>query len=133
NLNTKNGSNFVDYVPPAPPAKDPEGGNVAWADVEANKVYFHPNVFFAKTATNPAGMDVKSASWVVVHEMGHLIIGDDSFPTCIDHNKNPPRNNPYSFNSQYYLDGADQCVKNPDSYAHFAYQIIFGKPNVGPY
>jgi hypothetical protein len=132
NLNVKNGSNFIDYVVPAPPAKDPRAKSLAWAKVETKEIYFHPKLFFAQTPANPAGKDVRSASWVVVHELAHLMIGEDSFHTYIE-STTIPVNNSYSSNSQYYRDGPEECVKNPDSYAHFAYQIVFGKPNVGPY
>lgn len=135
-LNTNAGNNFVDYVPPAV-GKDPQAGNLAWAVFQEKKIYFHRSLFCAKTAANSAGKDVKSASWTVIHELGHLVIGTASShlytakTSATD--KAIATENAYSYNSQYYSDSADQCLTNPDAYAHFAYQIRFGKPNIGPY
>src|SRR5262245_3949688 len=130
-MSSKNGTNFVDYVPPPAPAPDPNFKLIAWADIPGQKIIFHPRLFFAATATNPAGKDLRSGSWVVIHELGHLVIGEASLHELIEGTCIP--RNAYSSKPQYYLDDADKCVKNPDCYVHFAYQIVFGAPNVGPY
>jgi putative peptidoglycan binding protein len=131
-LNVKNGSDFVDYIAPILPAKDEHATHLAWAQIDTKRIYFNPKTFFAKTAASSAGKDVRSASWVVVHELAHMVIGKDSVHTYIEGTK-IPLDNSYSSNSQYYFDNADKCVNNADSYAHFAYQLFFGQPNVGPY
>jgi len=102
---------------------------VAQCDLNTKKITFFEMKFFEVAAGVPGGRDRKSASWVTTHEAAHAILGGLS-----SHGPGTgPGDNPYSYHATYYGMNWQQANKNPDAYAHFAYQIAAGKQNFGPW
>lgn len=104
---------------------------IAWWDFGDKIIKCSTTNFRERSAATPNGYDWKSASWVSVHEGAHGVIGEASqhghpgAPGAAD--------NPYSRHPSYYQMSWQQCLTNPDSYAHFAYQTFDGKQNLGPW
>jgi hypothetical protein len=102
---------------------------VAQCDLTTKKITFFEKNFFEVAAGVSGGMDRKSASWVTVHEAAHAVLGGLSL-----HGPGTgPADNPYSYHASYYGMTWQRANKNPDAYAHFAYQIAAGKQNFGPW
>ena len=106
-------------------------GWILWWDFTDKKIYCSPSILKQRSVSTPDGYDPKSASWMTVHEAAHAAIGPASSHTHVD---NPgPADNAYSRSPGYYQMNWQQCLLNPDSYAHFAYHALEGKQNLGPW
>jgi hypothetical protein len=103
--------------------------NIAECDLGTKKIKFFEKNFFEATPGVQGGMDRKSASWVTIHESAHAILLNLS----IHREAAGPGDNPYSYRDGYYGMTWRQAPRNPDAYAHFAYQIAAGKQNFGPW
>jgi hypothetical protein len=103
----------------------------AYAECDINKkvITFYEKNFFEVASGVAGGMDRKSASWVTIHESAHAVLQKASLHGA----GTGPGENPYSHDDSYYGMTWQQATNNPDSYAHFAYQIAAGKQNLGPW
>lgn len=100
-----------------------------WDVNKTKKIVFHEKNFFEAAPGRPGGLDRRSASWITIHESVHAILKEPSF------HGDPagPTNNPYSYRDAYYQMTWQLAPRNPDAYAHFAYQVMAGKQNLGPW
>jgi hypothetical protein len=86
---------------------------IASCDVGFRRINLHPPF---------AGRSSDSISWITVHELVHMFIRsphDDAHP--------------YAVNPAYLTLTAVQCQNNPDCYAHFAAQMVKGRPQLTPW
>lgn len=86
---------------------------IASCDLGFRRINLHPPF---------AGRSSDSISWITVHELVHMFI---SSPHDGAH--------PYAINPAYLTLSALQCQNNPDCYAHFAVQMVKGRPQLTPW
>lgn len=121
-------------------ASDPEkiflnSGNTTTTDLafwdvdKTKKIVFHEKNFFEAAPGLAGGLDRRTASWVTIHEAAHAVLQKASFHGAAA----GPADNPYSWHDSYYQMTWQLAPRNPDAYAHFAYQVANGKQNFGPW
>jgi hypothetical protein len=99
------------YVEVGPHPTEP--GAIASCAFGAQRINLHPPF---------VGRSADSISWITIHELVHMFINS---PHDAAH--------PYAHVASYLTLTAGQCQNNPDCYAHFATQMIKGRPQLTPW
>jgi peptidoglycan hydrolase-like protein with peptidoglycan-binding domain len=102
------------YVESPPHKTVPEA--IASASTGGKLINLHPPFMPVSGRTSD------SIVWISIHEMTHLFVSSPH-----------DRNHPNATDADYMILNSAQCKSNPDSYAHFATQIVKKKPQLTPW